>query len=100
MSQHDDLWSYLHRADFVDAVLSQGAIPVFVFDQFEELFTRGMADPARQQDCVDLLDLLADLIQGRVPNALRHRFEHFPDAMAQLRLDQPAYRIVIALRED
>lgn len=100
LSRGDDLWTYLHRSDFVEAALSQGAIPVFVFDQFEELFTRGMADPARQQECVELLDLLANLIQGRVPGTLRQRFEENPDQMAHLLLDQPSYRIVIALRED
>jgi hypothetical protein len=74
--------------------------PVVLLDQFEEIFTMGQATSERQEDAVKFLEMLADLVENRVPETLRSRLET-DDALAD-RLDYAARpaKIVLSLRED
>ena len=68
MRDGESLWSYLHRAGLeLWSEQNQLLTPVFVFDQFEEVFTLGAENPA----AVARLRIdLADLIENRLPAAL------------------------------
>jgi hypothetical protein len=73
--------------------------PVFLIDQFEEVFTLGER-PARRDLCLAFRETLAALVENRPPGSLRGKLEA-DDALAE-RLDynaQPA-RFLLALRED
>jgi WD40 repeat protein len=73
---------------------------VVLLDQFEEIFTLGQATSERQKATVEFLEMLADLVENRVPESLRVRLET-DDALAD-RLDyatRPA-KILVSLRED
>jgi tetratricopeptide (TPR) repeat protein len=61
-------------------------IPVLVFDQFEELFTRGSERPEGRKEVTLFLRELADLVENR-PTAGEASIA-------------PLFRIVIAMRED
>ncbi len=88
-----DLWQYFHDTGFWDAS-GQPVTPVLVLDQFEEVFTRGQA-PERDA----LMTALGDLIENRIPKALR------PDVVSErvsvtALFSQPRVKVVIAMRED
>ena len=70
---------------------------VFVFDQFEELFTLGTAVPAAVEA---LREDLADLAENRIPAAVAIRLEQRPAGELGLDVQAMPYKIVIALRED
>ncbi|HKO57047.1 MAG TPA: WD40 repeat domain-containing protein [Thermoanaerobaculia bacterium] len=63
----ETLWEYFRRAGagFWDE-RNYPALPVLVFDQFEELFTKGGSDPA-------LVDQLSDLAERTSPAGERYR---------------------------
>ena len=94
---HDeDLWEYLHRKDL--EVWSRDNFlltPVLVFDQFEELFSRGGSNVELIQQ---VFDGLADLIENRIPTEIASEVP----GPGRLRLDllSQRYRIVLSFRED
>ena len=61
----ESLWAYLHR-DSVEFWTRDNhpCLPVFVLDQFEEVFTLGARRPARVDE---LRTALADLAENRIP---------------------------------
>src|SRR4029450_7271981 len=69
----ESLWEYLHGRDVQWwSPKNQPLVPLFVFDQFEEGFTRG----AENTDAIERLRLdLADLIENRIPLDLTQRIE-------------------------
>jgi len=84
------LWEYFHhkQCEFWDP-RARLLLPVLVFDQFEELFTKGgINSPAVSS----FLDELTDLVSG-VP-------VHNIDEAAQYHFREHAYRVVFSLRED
>jgi hypothetical protein len=93
----ETLWRYLHRRDL--ELWSQDnnlLTPVLVFDQFEELFTRGGFDLERiRRVCHDL----ADLIENRIPTEITSS-EDVRRAAAQLDMFSQRYRVVLSFRED
>jgi len=94
----DDLWSDLHRDD-IELVDSGGRIwqPVFVLDQFEEIFTRGAQRPERMQQW---LFQLGDLLENRIPGELAEKLHDDDGWCEQLNVDVQPYRFLISLRED
>jgi len=94
---NEGLWEYLHRAD-LELWTPQNHLvrPVFVFDQFEELFTLGRSLPAL---VARFRNDLADLAENRIPTAIAQRLEAETSANA-LDLRAMPYKIVITLRED
>lgn len=93
----ESLWEYLHRADLeLWSPHNYRLTPVFVFDQFEELFTLGAANPRK----VDQLRTeLGDLLENRIPSALEDARETGTHGR-RLELHAQPYRAVVSLRED
>jgi tetratricopeptide (TPR) repeat protein len=89
---------------FHDPVLSltspEAPRPVVLLDQFEEIFTMGQATSERQAATAEFLEMLADLVENRLPESLRSRLET-DDALAD-RLDYAARpaKILLSLRAD
>lgn len=73
---------------------------VVLFDQFEEIFTLGEANPPICSASEQFLHGLADLIENRVPASIRNRLES-DEGLAD-RLDYAArpIRFLISLRDD
>jgi tetratricopeptide (TPR) repeat protein len=97
----ESLWGYFHRADrrLVDYAHKE-IVPVLVFDQFEEIFTLGLAGDDRRAISQDFLGELAELVENRPPEALERSIETDPDLVEGFSFDRQDYRIVLALRED
>ena len=67
----ETLWEYLHRTDFtVWSAHNEPLVPVFVTDQFEEVFTLGSLNAAA---VTRLREDLADLAENRIPVATEAR---------------------------
>ncbi|MFT4102482.1 MAG: hypothetical protein QM674_15875 [Burkholderiaceae bacterium] len=96
LESDEDLWRYLHRIDFEGWTKDNfPLVPVLVFDQFEELFSRG----GRRERIGAIFDSLADLLENRIPadlasdeasRELRRRFD----------LRTRRYRVLLSFRED
>ncbi len=67
------LWEYLHQAE-LELWSRQNHLltPVFIFDQFEEVFTLGVENAGAVRQ---LHEDLADLIGNRIPGPLAKRLE-------------------------
>jgi hypothetical protein len=98
MRDGESLWCYLHRAGLeLWSEQNQLLTPVFVFDQFEEVFTLGAENPA----AVARLRIdLADLIENRLPAALAGNVESGEATGEALSLDSQRYKVVLSFRED
>ncbi|MCP5245031.1 MAG: PD40 domain-containing protein [Burkholderiales bacterium] len=94
---NENLWRYLHRRDLeIWSHDNYPLTPVLVFDQFEEIFSRGAGNTAHIQSN---LDSLADLIENRIPTELTENLAN-RDRTPPLDLMSQRYRIVLAFRED
>ena len=91
------LWERLHgRTVRWWSRRNQPLTPLFVFDQFEEVFTLGAENPSG----VERLRLdLADLIENRIPDAVAAAMEGDGSA-EQLDLRSQRYKVLLSLRED
>jgi WD40 repeat protein len=91
------LWEHLHGREVAWwSRKNQSLIPLFVFDQFEEVFTLGVANAAG----VEQLQLdLADLVENRIPVALARRIEA-GESTEHLDLRGQRYKILLSFRED
>ena len=94
----ESLWCYLHRAGLeLWSEQNQLLTPVFVFDQFEEVFTLGAENPT----AVARLRIdLADLIENRLPSVLAGNVESGEETGEALSLDSQRYKVVLSFRED
>lgn len=97
----ESVWELLHHADggFWDAK-NYPVTPVLVIDQFEEIFTLGMATPARRERSRRFMAELGDLIDNRPPDVLVERLEGDPDAAAAYAFAHPGCKVVVSMRED
>ncbi|NML15894.1 WD40 repeat domain-containing protein [Azohydromonas caseinilytica] len=93
----EELWTWLHRRD-LEIWSSDNFLltPVLVFDQFEELFSRGGAGRER---IGRVFDALADLIENRIPAEVCEG-EGAREALRALDLGSQRYRVVLSFRED
>jgi len=91
------LWEHLHRVDLeLWSRKNQPLTPLFVFDQFEEVFTLGAAN----RSAIDQLRLdLADLVENRITLELARRIEGGASA-AHLDLRGQRYKVLLSFRED
>ena len=85
------LWEY-----FQDLKILRGYLkPVLIFDQFEEIFTRGRQ---RQHELNNLLAELIDLSENRVPEKVQEKYrennETIPSSFSK------DYHIIFSMRED
>ncbi|MGC4081040.1 MAG: hypothetical protein QM736_02750 [Vicinamibacterales bacterium] len=94
----DSLWEYLHRADTkIWSRQNQRLTPVFVLDQFEEVFTLGVAAPLAVQR---LREDLADLAENRIPVTTERRMAASPETADAFSLRSQPYRVLLSFRED
>ena len=81
MRDGESLWVYLHRPELeLWSKQNQLLTPVFVFDQFEEVFTLGAENPAA---IARLRIDLADLVENRLPAALAENARKRPRPVAR-----------------
>ncbi len=94
----ETLWEFFHRqgANFWNA-RNRLAVPLLVLDQFEEVFTLGKG---REGGGAELLDELADLIEGRPPAAVKERLDAAPEQARELSFNRHDYKVLFSLRED
>ncbi len=94
----DTFWEYLHRTDTkVWSRQNERLMPVFVLDQFEEVFTLGTSAPLAVQR---LREDLADLAENRIPVATERRIAEDPELATSLALRSQPYRVLLSFRED
>ncbi len=93
----ETLWHYLHRRDLeLWSADDYPLVPVFVFDQFEELFApRPLQAPTVEAVMADL----GDLIESRVPAALTSGADA-RERLGAMALDKRRYVTLISFRED
>ena len=103
------LWEYFRRRDPSCAFWGPGdqlVLPLLVFDQFEQLFTR---DPAAipQRELDEFLSDLGDLVNGRIPSWLASRVSSATEAGAEappvkerFLFDSPGCKALFSFRED
>lgn len=98
MREGESLWAYLHRADleFWNA-RNFPVTPVFVLDQFEEVFTlgSGLGDAISR-----LRNDLGDLAENRIPETLKDVLTGSDAAAGALQLRKMPYKLLLSLRED
>src|SRR6185436_19966955 len=86
------------RSDFqLWSAQNQPLTPVFVVDQFEEVFTLGATQPAA---VARLREDLADLIENRIPVATEARVAADEAAGDGFALRAQRYRVLLSFRED
>ena len=92
------LWERLHHRDFVLwSPQNRPLTPLFVLDQFEEVFTLGAANA----DAIERLRVdLADLVENRIPAALVERLESTAEPDAAIDVARQRYKVLLAFRED
>jgi WD40 repeat protein len=94
------LWEYFHReGEGFWTADNQLLTPVLVFDQFEEVFTVG-AHPERAERTQAFLEELGDLIEGRVPRAVRARIDTGGVERGDFTYGEHGYKVVLSLRAD
>jgi WD40 repeat protein len=94
----ETLWEYLHRADGkVWSAHNEPLVPVFVIDQFEEVFTLG---PTNLAAVTRLREDLADLAENRIPVATEQRLAADERGATRFALRSQRYRVLLSFRED
>ena len=89
----ESLWAYLQRREWPIWTADNFPLtPVLVFDQFEEVFSRG----GSAAHISAVLEGLADLVGDRLPAALAEDRE----AVRRLNLQAQQYRVVLSFRSD
>ena len=97
----ESVWEFFHRRELsLDARDGLPVAPVFVLDQFEEIFTLTHGDADTKARAGRLLIELADLVENRVPAALEERMEHAPELSERYEFRREDYRLILSLRED
>lgn len=91
------LWELLHdsRTQWRDAE-GRRWTPVFVLDQFEEVFTLVAEVEAQQR----LFDELGNLVQGRIPAEVAARLDAHDELLDRIDPERLGARFVLSLRED
>ena len=98
-TDNQSLWEYLHLHDGEFWSRHHRIImPFIVFDQFEELFTLGLAqhDSPRPADVRAFFSELSDLAEERVPVAVLED----PARMDRHNLNRHHYKLLVCIREE
>jgi WD40 repeat protein len=97
----ETLWEYFHckDAEFWDD-RNRLVTPLLCFDQFEEIFTLGCESQQRSNEVKHFISELADLIEGRCPEAVKARLDENPHEAKRFSFRQHPYKVILSLRED
>ena len=92
------LWERLHLRTFaLWSATNRPLVPLFVLDQFEEVFTLG----ASNLDAVERLRIdLADLVENRIPAEVLAHLERSAERAAAFDVRRQRYRVLLSFRED
>ncbi|HET7538453.1 MAG TPA: WD40 repeat domain-containing protein [Polyangiaceae bacterium] len=96
------IWLLLHDPKFgVCSVPASGEVRriVVIFDQFEEIFTLGQAKP-HAAGSQQFLQLLADLVENRVPEELKPMLARDPELADRLHFSARPCTWLLSLRDD
>jgi len=103
----DALWLQLHdTASNLKDDQGRRWTPVFILDQFEEVFTlgRGATDSAGKvvdpETSTATFEALGDLIEGRIPPGVARLLEQHDALLDRIDADRLGARFVLSLRED
>ena len=97
----ETIWEFFHhRDDRLRAADGRFLTPVLVLDQFEELFTLGVAANEARERAQVFLDELADLVENRPPAAFEARLESGTADVEAFDFTRSDYRVLLSLRED
>jgi len=89
----EGLWAYLQRREWpIWTQDNYPLTPVLVFDQFEEVFSRG----ATAEHMKAVLEVMADLVGDRLPAPMAENRE----AVRRLNLQSQQYRVLLSFRSD
>jgi tetratricopeptide (TPR) repeat protein len=98
-AEASNLWVLLHDPKFgvIDQEGTPRIRPIFIFDQFEEIFTlgearRGMADEFRET--------LAAIVENRMPADIRAQIENDDELSERINYHAHPAKVLLALRED
>jgi hypothetical protein len=92
------LWEYLHLSDGKFwSPKNRLVMPLFVIDQFEELFTLGNERRAKQERMLTELAAFAD---NRPPDTLLARLDEDRSLLSVYNLETQRYKLVLSMRED
>jgi tetratricopeptide (TPR) repeat protein len=95
------LWEVFHDPERVPRDASGAPlVTVLVFDQFEEMFTRGYATDAGRARAAEFVNGLAALVERWVPSAVEARLARDPAFAERLDYDRDDVHVLISLRED
>jgi hypothetical protein len=95
------LWEYFHREEHgFWTPDNRPAVPLLVFDQFEEAFTLGRQTREREARTAAFLDELGDLIEGRPSRELKERLDGDGAATGEFVFNRHDYKVLLVLRED
>ncbi len=94
-----DLWLLLHdpQHGFVRPDGTAAFRPVFLFDQFEEIFTLGQG---RREIATDFRETIAAIVENRMPNSVRARVETDDQLAERLSYYSHPAKVLLSLRED
>lgn len=97
----ESLWEHFHREGSAYWSRDNRPLdPVLVIDQFEDVFTVGRASPTRATRTEAFLEELADLAEGRIPTAIKHRIDTGELDPQIFDTGRHSYRVLLAIRED
>jgi len=92
--EEETLWEYLHRIELWDKN-NELVTPVFLLDQFEEIFTLGKG----QNNSERFLKSLADVIEKRKPTEFRERLNE-KGVHSNIPTSVQGFKFILSLRED
>lgn len=94
-----DLWLLLHDPGFglVSEDGSAALRPVFIFDQFEEVFTLATGD---RHVAEDFRETIAAIVENRMPREVRTRIETDDQLAERLNYKAHPAKVLFSLRED
>ena len=97
----ESAWAYLHRRAFEWwSPRNQLVRPVFVFDQFEEIFTLGQETAESRATSAQAIELLMELTMHRPDADQRRAFAREPESVEGYDYDAANYQLLFAFRED
>ena len=98
-SESISFWELFHDPShgMIRADSSPVVRPVLIFDQFEEIYTRG---EHRRADVESFREALAELVENRPPESLNERIQQDPDLVDRVVFEEVGCKILLSLRED
>ena len=96
--EDESLWEYLHRRDLEFwSDTNRLLVPLFVLDQFEELFTLGEQVP---EAVSDFRSDFGNLAENGIPRDVANRCERDPRMVESLDVRGWHYGVLVCMRED